>query len=591
MKTPNGFPVGEKLLRDPRLNKGTAFTEAERDAFGIRGLLPPRVFTQAEQQVRVLENFSRKPSDLDKYIFMTGLQDRNETAFYRTVIDNIELMMPIIYTPTVGEACQKFARIFRRPRGMFISAADRGRVTSVLRNWPESDVAVIVVTDGERILGLGDLGANGMGIPVGKLSLYTACAGIHPSQCLPIVLDAGTENEKLRSDPLYLGWDHPRLRGQEYDDFVEEFVVAVSEVFPSVLIQFEDFATRNALGLLARYRDRACTFNDDIQGTAAVTLAGLLSAARITGQAPREQKIVFLGAGSAATGIADLTVSAMVRDGLDEASARSRCWFVDSKGLVVKSRDDLAAHKRPYAHEHEFLRDLLTVITELRPTTLIGVSGQPGTFDEAALRAMADVNQRPVVFALSNPTSKAECTAEQAYEWTEGRVVFASGSPFEPVVVDGTRYVPRQGNNAYIFPGIGLGVVLSGARRVTDEMFLSAAQVLADELQCQLISIREVDRQDVDVLINCSPVGMTPNINETPFPARRLKPNMVVFDSVYNPTETRLLKEAAEVGCQVISGLELFINQAAAQFELWTGKPAPGEAMRQVLTDHLNRGG
>lgn len=482
MKTPNGFPVGEKLLRDPRLNKGTAFTEAERDAFGIRGLLPPRVFTQAEQQVRVLENFSRKPSDLDKYIFMTGLQDRNETAFYRTVIDNIELMMPIIYTPTVGEACQKFARIFRRPRGMFISAADRGRVTSVLRNWPESDVAVIVVTDGERILGLGDLGANGMGIPVGKLSLYTACAGIHPSQCLPIVLDAGTENEKLRSDPLYLGWDHPRLRGQEYDDFVEEFVVAVSEVFPSVLIQFEDFATRNALGLLARYRDRACTFNDDIQGTAAVTLAGLLSAARITGQAPREQKIVFLGAGSAATGIADLTVSAMVRDGLDEASARSRCWFVDSKGLVVKSRDDLAAHKRPYAHEHEFLRDLLTVITELRPTTLIGVSGQPGTFDEAALRAMADVNQRPVVFALSNPTSKAECTAEQAYEWTEGRVVFASGSPFEPVVVDGTRYVPRQGNNAYIFPGIGLGVVLSGARRVTDEMFLAAAQVLAEEV-------------------------------------------------------------------------------------------------------------
>ncbi len=482
MKTPNGFPVGEKLLRDPRLNKGTAFTEAERDAFGIRGLLPPRVFTQAEQQVRVLENFSRKPSDLDKYIFMTGLQDRNETAFYRTVIDNIELMMPIIYTPTVGEACQKFARIFRRPRGMFISADDRGRVKSVLKNWPESEVSVIVVTDGERILGLGDLGANGMGIPVGKLSLYTACAGIHPSQCLPIVLDAGTENEKLRNDPLYLGWDHPRLRGQEYDDFVEEFVVGVGEVFPSVLIQFEDFATHNALGLLARYRDRVCTFNDDIQGTAAVTLAGLLSAARITGQAPREQKIVFLGAGSAATGIADLTVSAMVRDGLDEASARLRCWLVDSQGLVVKSRDDLAAHKRPYAHEHEFLRDLLSVITELRPTTLVGVSGQPSTFDEAALRAMADVNERPVVFALSNPTSKAECTAEQAYEWTEGRVVFASGSPFEPVEVDGARYVPRQGNNAYIFPGIGLGVVLSGARRVTDEMFLSAAQVLADEV-------------------------------------------------------------------------------------------------------------
>ena len=482
MKTPNGFPVGEKLLRDPRLNKGTAFTEAERDAFGLRGLLPPRVLNQAEQQVRVLENFSRKPSDLDKYIFMTGLQDRNETAFYRTVIDNIELMMPIIYTPTVGEACQKFARIFRRPRGMFISMADKGRVTSVLRNWPERDVAVIVVTDGERILGLGDLGANGMGIPVGKLSLYTACAGVHPSRCLPIVLDTGTENETLRSDPLYLGWDHPRWRGQKYDDFVEEFVVGVGEVFPSALIQFEDFATQNAIGLLAKYRDRVCTFNDDIQGTAAVTLAGLLSAAKITGQAPKEQKIVFLGAGSAATGIADLMVSSMVRDGLDEEGAKSRCWFVDSKGLVVKSRDDLAAHKRPYAHEHEFVRDLLSVITELRPTTLVGVSGQPGTFDEAVLRAMADVNERPVVFALSNPTSKAECTAQQAYEWTEGRAVFASGSPFDPVDLDGTRYVPRQGNNSYIFPGIGLGVVVSGARRVTDEMFLAAAQVLADEV-------------------------------------------------------------------------------------------------------------
>ena len=482
MKTPNRFPVGEKLLRDPRLNKGTAFTEAERDAFGLRGLLPPRVLNQAEQQVRVLENFSRKPSDLDKYIFMTGLQDRNETAFYRTVIDNIELMMPIIYTPTVGEACQKFARIFRRPRGMFISMADKGRVTSVLRNWPERDVAVIVVTDGERILGLGDLGANGMGIPVGKLSLYTACAGVHPSRCLPIVLDTGTENETLRSDPLYLGWDHPRWRGQKYDDFVEEFVVGVGEVFPSALIQFEDFATQNAIGLLAKYRDRVCTFNDDIQGTAAVTLAGLLSAAKITGQAPKEQKIVFLGAGSAATGIADLMVSSMVRDGLDEEGAKSRCWFVDSKGLVVKSRDDLAAHKRPYAHEHEFVRDLLSVITELRPTTLVGVSGQPGTFDEAVLRAMADVNERPVVFALSNPTSKAECTAQQAYEWTEGRAVFASGSPFDPVDLDGTRYVPRQGNNSYIFPGIGLGVVVSGARRVTDEMFLAAAQVLADEV-------------------------------------------------------------------------------------------------------------
>ena len=472
-------PTGVDLLYDPRWNKGTGFTERERDELHIRGLIPPRIFSQEEQARRILGNFHRKGSDLDKYIFMIGLQDRNQTLFYRIVIDNIEKMLPIIYTPTVGEACQNFAHIFRRAKGLYVTAQDRGRVADLLRNWPEPDVAVIVVSDGERILGLGDLGASGMGIPNGKLSLYTACAGIHPWRCLPVLLDVGTDNEAVRDDPLYLGINQPRLRGQEYDDLVEEFMMGVQEVFPGALVQFEDFATRNAGRLLDRYRNRVCTFNDDIQGTAAVTLAGLFSAARITQLSLLHQTIVFLGAGSAATGIGHLLVSAMQREGLSRQEALVRVWFVDSKGLVVKSRDDLAEHKRPFAHECEFLPDLLSVVQELHPTTLIGVSGQPGTFTEPVLKAMADANERPVVLALSNPTSRAECTAEQAYRLTGGRVVFASGSPFGPVEVDGKTHVPGQGNNVYIFPGLGLGVVASGARFVTDDMFLTAARVLA----------------------------------------------------------------------------------------------------------------
>ncbi len=473
-------PTGVDLLYDPRWNKGTGFTERERDELHIRGLIPPRMFSQEEQARRILGNFHRKGADLDKYIFMIGLQDRNQTLFYRIVIDNIEKMLPIIYTPTVGEACQNFAHIFRRTKGLYVTAQDRGRVADLLRNWPESDVAVIVVSDGERILGLGDLGASGMGIPNGKLSLYTACAGIHPWRCLPVLLDVGTDNEAIRDDPLYLGINQPRLRGQEYDDLVEEFMMGVREVFPEALIQFEDFATRNAVRLLERYRNRVCTFNDDIQGTAAVTLAGLFSAARITQQGLLDQTIVFLGAGSAATGIGHLIVSAMQRERLSREEALVRVWFVDSKGLVVKSRDDLAEHKRPFAHECEFLPDLLSVVRELHPTTLIGVSGQPGTFTEPVVKAMADANERPVILALSNPTSRAECTAEQAYRWTGGRAVFASGSPFGPVEVDGKTYVPGQGNNVYIFPGLGLGVVASGARFVTDDMFLTAARVLAE---------------------------------------------------------------------------------------------------------------
>jgi malate dehydrogenase (oxaloacetate-decarboxylating)(NADP+) len=477
-----GFPTGVELLHDPVLNKGTAFTEEERDALGLRGLLPPHVHSQDEQVMRVMENFRRKPTDLERYIFMIALQDRNETLFYRVVMDHLEEMMPIIYTPTVGQACQEYGHIFRRPRGIFISAKDRGRVANPLRNWPNERVRIIVVTDGERILGLGDLGANGMGIPVGKLALYTACAGIHPSHCLPVTLDVGTNNEALLNDTLYIGIKQQRPRGDAYDDLVEEFFTAALDIFPHVLIQFEDFANVNAFRLLRKYRDRACTFNDDIQGTGSVALAGLYSALRITGGQPKDQKILFLGAGEAGIGIADLIVSATAAEGLSEKEARNRCWFVDSKGLVVKSRNDLAEHKLPYAHDHEFLPGFLSAVESLRPTAIIGVSGQPSTFTRPVLEAMARFNERPIVFALSNPTSKAECTAEAAYAWTQGRAIFASGSPFEPVTIHGKTYVPGQGNNAYIFPGVGLGVIVCGARLVTDEMFFAAAKALAHEV-------------------------------------------------------------------------------------------------------------
>jgi malate dehydrogenase (oxaloacetate-decarboxylating)(NADP+) len=473
------YPHGTDILHDPRLNKGTAFTEAERDALEIRGLLPPRVFTQKEQQARVLSNFRRKTSDLEKHIFMVALQDRNEHLYYRTVIDNLAEMLPIIYTPTVGEACRLFGHIFRRPRGLYVSSADRGQVRKLLQNWPEKEVAIVVVTDGERILGLGDLGAHGMGIPIGKLALYTACAGVHPSLCLPVTLDVGTNNEVLLADPLYTGLPQRRVRGTDYDSLVDEFLMAVQETYPGVLVQFEDFATENALRLLDRYRDRICTFNDDIQGTAAVVLAGLLSAGRITGRSLRDQKILFYGAGAAASGIANLIVLAMQTEGLSEEQSRANCWFIDSKGLVVKSRADLAEHKKPYAHEFPFISDLPRAIQALRPTALMGVSAQQNSFTPPALRALAEINDQPIIFALSNPTSKSECTAEQAYAATDGRCIFAAGSPFDPVVFKSRTYVPGQGNNSYIFPGLGLGVIAAGARRVTDSMFDAAARTLA----------------------------------------------------------------------------------------------------------------
>jgi malate dehydrogenase (oxaloacetate-decarboxylating)(NADP+) len=499
---PAWFPRGLALLREPTLNKGTAFNESERAALGIRGLLPPRPMNQELQVARVLENFRKKSSDLEKYINLNALHDRNEALFFRVVGDHPDEMMPIIYTPTVGLACQQFGHIFQRPRGIFISANDRGRIASVLRNWPYQDVRIIVVTDGERILGLGDLGANGMGIPVGKLSLYTACAGVHPTQGLPVILDVGTHNEALRNDPLYIGLPQDRLTGDAYDAFVEEFVDATQQVFPGCIVQFEDFANHNAFRLLAKYRDRVASFNDDIQGTAAVTLAGLLSALRITGGKLSDQRILFFGAGEAATGIADLTATAMVAESVSEAAARSRISLVDSKGLVVAARTDLPPQKRPYAHAHAAIADFPSAVRALKPTAIIGVAAVGGTFTKEVVEEMARNNEHPIIFALSNPTSKSECTAKQAYEWTGGRALYASGSPFDPVTVAGKTHVSRQGNNSYIFPGVGMGAIVSRATRITDEMFLVAARTLAKEvseadltqgsLYPPLSSIREV---------------------------------------------------------------------------------------------------
>ncbi len=486
-------PSGAQLLTNPLFNKGTAFTERERDALGIRGLLPPRVYSLEEQVQRSLNAVRRKPDALEKYIYLVNLQNRNEVLFYRLVTEHIEEFVPIIYTPTVGQACMEYGNIFRRPRGMFISLRERGRITEILRHWSHPGVRLIVVTDGERILGLGDLGALGMGIPVGKLALYTACAGVHPSYCLPITLDVGTDNSELLSGPAYIGIREKRCRGAEYDSFIDEFVESVQTVFPRALIQWEDFGNSNAFRLLRKNRAKVPSFNDDIQGTAAVALAGLMAGLRLTRGKLAEQRLLFLGAGEAGTGIADLYVAAARAEGLSEAEARRRCWFVDSKGLVVKNRGDkLAEHKQPYAHDHAFIPTLTEAVKVLKPTALVGVSATPATFTKEIIEHMTALNQRPIIFALSNPTSKAECTAEAAYTWSNGRAIFASGSPFPPVEINGTKHVPGQGNNIYIFPGVGLGALACEAREVNDAMFLSAARTLASMVTDEDLAIGRV---------------------------------------------------------------------------------------------------
>jgi malate dehydrogenase (oxaloacetate-decarboxylating)(NADP+) len=479
---PSELHRGVKILHDPIRNKGTAYTDAERDALKLRGLLPPRVHSPAEQELRVLGNIRNKPTDLARYLYLIALQDRNEVLFYRVVMNNIEEMMPLIYTPTVGQACQEFQHIFRKPRGFYVSANDRGQIAEILQNWPHKNARIIVVTDGERILGLGDLGADGMGIPIGKLALYTACAGIHPTQCLPVMLDVGTNNEALLNDPLYNGLERRRLRGEKYDELVEEFVEAAREVFPGVLIQFEDFGNSNAFRLLDKYRERACVFNDDIQGTGAVALSGIIGSLRITGEKLADQRLLFLGAGEAGIGTADTFVAALGEEGIAAAEARKQCWFMDTQGLLVTDRENLPPQKVPYAQDHPHISDLLEAVNTIKPTAILGLSGQPKSFSREVIEAMAKINKRPIIFALSNPTSKAECTAEQAYKWSKGKAVFASGSPFDPVKYGNRIFVPGQGNNVYIFPGVGLGAIVSGARHVTNEMFLAASHSLANQV-------------------------------------------------------------------------------------------------------------
>ena len=481
---------GYELLNDPLLNKGTAFTEAERDAFELHGLLPPHIATLDYQVKRRLDAFRKLGGDMQKYVFLRGLQDSNETLFYALLTRNIEEMMPIVYTPTVGLGCQQFSSIFRKPRGLFLSYPRRDDIRRILGNPRFDGVEAIVVSDGERILGLGDQGAGGMGIPIGKLALYTACAGLHPATTLPIILDVGTDSREHLDDPQYIGWQHERMRGEAYDAFIATFVDAVRERWPHVLLHWEDFAIGNANRLLARYRDSLCTFNDDIQGTAAIAVGTLLSAINVTGTPLDEQRVAVFGAGSAGTGICALLLRAMVDGGVAEAEARSRFYLVDRDGLLIDTMTGLQPFQAPFAQKRAALSSwtlaspdrigLGDVVTNARPTVLIGTSGQPHAFHEAVVRAMADRVRRPVIFPLSNPTERAEATPQELFEWTEGRAVIGTGSPSPPIERDGQTFRVDQTNNAYVYPGIGLGALAAKAHRISDGMFLAAARTIAE---------------------------------------------------------------------------------------------------------------
>src|SRR5277367_3232870 len=482
-------PTGYDLLHNPRLNKGTAFTEAERRAYGLEGLLPPAVTNVDLQVARRHAEIANLDDDLQKYLVLSDLQARNETLFFAVLMSDPATYMPLVYTPTVGEACQKFGHVFREARGMYLPISARGRIREILSNWPEQDVRFIVVTDGERILGLGDLGAGGMGIPLGKLALYTACAGVPPQYCLPVVLDVGTNNHALLEDSLYIGLRQPRVRGDEYVAFVDEFVSAVETLYPKCCIQWEDFANFNAVPILARYRDKICTFNDDIQGTAGIALAGLLAALRLTGQKLTDQRFLFLGAGSAATGIVEMISLAMARDGADLAEARRRNALFDINGLLVTGRTDLADFQKPFAQDRTPISHFVDAVRAIRPTGIIGVSAVPKLFSREVIEAMSEINERPIIFPYSNPTSRAECTAEEAYHWSDGKAIFASGSPFPPIDVGGRKIVPNQGNNVYIFPAMGMAVFVTEAKRVTEEMFLVAARAVAEQVSDENLAV------------------------------------------------------------------------------------------------------
>ena len=515
---------GKPLLLDPFTNKGTAFTARERDDLDLYGLIPPAISTIEQQLERVYENFQAKPTPLEKFIYLTSLQDRNETLFFRLVHEHIDEMLPIVYTPVVGEACQRYSHIYRRGRGLYVSYDQRDNIEQVLANSPTRNPAVIVVTDGERILGLGDQGAGGMGIPIGKLCLYTLCAGVSPYSTLPIMLDVGTDNEERLQDPLYLGLRQRRVRGEDYQAFIDRFVDAIHRVYPNVLLQWEDFLKANAIAQLKRFRDRLPTFNDDIQGTAAVVLAGIYGGLRLTGQSIRDQRLLFAGAGASAQGIADLFVSALVAGGVPLDDARRRISTVDTKGLVVRNRSGLEDFKATYAREVDEVagwkckdRSRITLeeaIVHIRPTILIGVSATSGTFTESTVHRMASINERPMILPLSNPTSQSECTAEEAIRWTDGRAIVATGSPFAPVRHNGRTYRIGQCNNVFIFPGVGLGMCVARARRVSDGMFLAAARTLADQVTAEdlaegavyppLARIRECSHAVACAVIRCA---------------------------------------------------------------------------------------
>lgn len=473
---------GYAILHDSQANRGTAFTADQRKTAGLEGLLPPGVDTLEMQIARVHIQLDMLDSDLQRYLFLMDLQSRNQTLFYAALMSDPARFMPLVYTPTVGEACQKFDHIFRSARGLYLPITAKGRIKELMSNWPQKDVRFIVVTDGERILGLGDLGVGGMGIPIGKLALYTAVAGVPPELTLPITLDVGTNNHSLLDDPLYLGLRQERVRGDAYHAFIAEFVDAVQSLYPKCCLQWEDFANFNAVSILETYKDKICTYNDDIQGTAGIALAGLYGALRITGQKLKDQRFLFMGAGSAATGIAELISEAMVMEGLTIEEARARNWLFDINGLVESTRTDLADFQKPFAHKHAPCKSFVDAIKDIKPNGIVGVSTVPKLFNQDVIEAMSQVNDRPIIFPYSNPTSRSECTAEEAYKWSKGKAIFASGSPFDPVKLGSKTFIPGQGNNVYIFPAMGMAVLATQSKRVTEQMFIVAAKAVAEQV-------------------------------------------------------------------------------------------------------------
>jgi malate dehydrogenase (oxaloacetate-decarboxylating)(NADP+) len=474
--------TGYTVLHDSLVNRGTAFTASQRKEAGLEGLLPPGVDTLELQIARVHTQLDMLETDLQRYLFLMDLQSRNQTLFYAVLMSDAAKFMPLVYTPTVGEACQKFDHIFRSTRGLYLPISAKGRLKELMSNWPQKDIRFIVATDGERILGLGDLGVGGMGIPIGKLALYTAVAGVPPELTLPIMLDVGTNNQALLDDPLYLGLRQQRVRGDEYHAFIAEFVDAVQTLYPKCCLQWEDFANFNAVSILESYKDKICTYNDDIQGTAGVALAGLYAALRITGQKLTDQRFLFMGAGSAATGIAELISEAMVMEGLTIEEARGRNWLFDINGLVESTRTDLADFQKPFAHQHAPCKSFVDAINAIKPNGIVGVSTVPKLFNQAVIEAMSKVNAQPIIFPYSNPTSRSECTAEEAYKWSNGKAIFASGSPFDPVTLGAKTFVPGQGNNVYIFPAMGMAVLATQSKRVTQQMFIVAAKAVAEQV-------------------------------------------------------------------------------------------------------------